>query len=137
MHAEERLRSKVLYKMEILCIKFIPFIIALMYFIDTLLDAYNVEIDILSHIFGTSLLPWCFLILSSVVFKFCIYHRLPMYYIAINHIISIVDYYIGIPIDLKPWVVVHCVLFFLLIVGVVTAHQIKKKNDTINKETST
>lgn len=137
MTAGERLRSKILYKVELLCIKFIPFIIALMYFIDTLLDAYKIEVDILSHIFGMSLLPWCFLILSSVIFKFCIYHRLPMYYIIINHIFSIIDYYIGIPIDLKPWVVCHCTLFFLLIIGVVLTHQIKNKNDTINKETST
>jgi hypothetical protein len=136
MSVEERLRSKILYKVELLCIKFIPFIIALMYFIDTLLDAYKIEIDILSHIFGISLLPWCFLILSSVIFKFCVYHRLPLYYIIINHILSIIDYYIGIPIDLKPWIVCHCTLFFLLIIGVVITHQIKKKNDTINKETS-
>lgn len=137
MAVEARLRSKFLYKIEIIGIKYIPFIIAIMYFIDTILDAYEIEIDILSHLFGTSFLPWCFLLLSSFVFKFCLFHRIPLYYIALNHIISLIDYYIGIPLELKPWVVLHILIVFVFSAWAVVEHQKGQKNDTITKEVST
>lgn len=108
-----------------------------MYFIDTILDALNVEIDVLSHLFGTSLLPWCFLLLSSYVFKFCLFHRIPLYYIALNHVISIVDYYIGIPLELKSWVVLHILILFMFSTWAIIEHQKERRNDTSIKEVST
>lgn len=136
MDAEGRLKSKFLYKIEILGIKYIPFIIAIMYFIDTILDAYEIEIDILSHLFGTSFLPWCFLLLSSYVFKFCLFHRIPLYYIALNHGISLIDYYIGIPLELKPWVVLHILIVFVFSAWAVVEHQKEKKNVKHTKKIS-
>jgi hypothetical protein len=122
-----KLKSKYLYKLEIIGIKYIPIVIALMYFLDTILDAYSIDVEWLSHTFGMSFLPWCFLMLSSVVFKFCLFHRIPLYYIALNHIISLADYYIGIPVDLEYWVVGHILILFLFIIGMIIAHQ---KKDT-------
>ena len=136
MVVEERLRSKFLYKIEIIGIKYIPFIIAIMYFLDTILDAFKVDIGILSHLFGMSFLPWCFLLLSSYVFKFCLFHRIPLYYIALNHVISLVDYYIGIPLELKPWVVLHILIVFVFSAWAVVEHQKEKKNVEHTKETS-
>lgn len=136
MAVEARLRSKFLYKIEIIGIKYIPFIIAIMYFIDTILDAFKVDIGILSHLFGMSFLPWCFLLLSSYVFKFCLFHRIPLYYIALNHVISLVDYYIGIPLELKPWVVLHILIVFVFSAWAVVEHQKEKKNVEHTKETS-
>lgn len=137
MGVEEKLKSKFLYKIEIIGIKYIPFVIAIMYFIDTLLDTYEIEIDFLSHLFGMSFLPWCFLLLSSYVFKFCLFHRIPLYYIAINHIISLIDYYVGIPIDLKPWVVLHIILIFIFSTWAIVEHQKEQKNVKCNKKIST
>lgn len=136
MVVEERLRSKFLYKIEIIGIKYIPIIIALMYFIDTILDAFGVDIGILSHLFGMSFLPWCFLLLSSYVFKFCLFHRIPLYYIALNHVISLIDYYIGIPLELKPWVVLHILIVFVFSTWAIVEHQKEKKNVEHAKETS-
>lgn len=129
MDVEERLKSKRLYKLELIGIKYIPIIIALLYFVDTILDALEIELDVLSHLFGMSFLPWCFFLLSSVVFRFCLFHRLPLYYIAINHIISMIDYYIGIPIDLKGWIVGHICLLFIFIIWMIVEHQKTLKND--------
>jgi hypothetical protein len=136
MVVEERLRSKFLYKIEIIGIKYIPFIIAIMYFIDTILDAFKVDIGILSHLFGMSFLPWCFLLLSSYVFKFCLFHRIPLYYIALNHVISLIDYYIGIPLELEPWVVLHILIVFVFSAWAVVEHQKENKNVEHTKETS-
>lgn len=129
MAVEERLRSKFLYKIELVGIKLIPMIIALAYFIDTILDAYEIDVEFLSHLFGLALLPWCFLLLSSFVFRFCLFHRLPLYYIALNHLISLIDYYIGIPVELKAWVVGHIAILFIFILWMVVLHIKKKKDD--------
>lgn len=129
MAVEERLRSKFLYKIELVGIKLIPMIIALLYFIDTILDAYGIDVEFISHLFGLAFLPWCFLLLSSFVFRFCLFHRLPLYYIALNHLISLIDYYIGIPVELKAWVVGHIAILFIFILWMVVLHIKKKKDD--------
>jgi hypothetical protein len=129
MAVEERLRSKFLYKIELVGIKLIPMIIALLYFIDTILDAYGIDVEFISHLFGLALLPWCFLLLSSFVFRFCLFHRLPLYYIALNHLISLIDYYIGIPVELKAWVIGHIAILFIFILWMVVLHIKKKKDD--------
>lgn len=129
MAVEERLRSKFLYKIELVGIKLIPMIIALAYFIDTILDAYEIDVEFISHLFGLALLPWCFLLLSSFVFRFCLFHRLPLYYIALNHLISLIDYYIGIPVELKAWVIGHIAILFIFILWMVVLHIKKKKDD--------
>lgn len=129
MAVEERLRSKFLYKIELVGINLIPMIIALAYFIDTILDAYGIDVEFISHLFGLALLPWCFLLLSSFVFRFCLFHRLPLYYIALNHLISLIDYYIGIPVELKVWVVGHIAILFIFILWMVVLHIKKKKDD--------
>ena len=137
MVVEERLRSKFLYKLEIVGIKYIPIIIAVLYFLNTILDAFGIYQDIISHLTGISLLPWCFLLLSSFVFKFCVYHRIPLYYIAINHIIALIDYYIDIPLNLEIWIVGHMLIAFVFILWAIVEHQKEQKNDTITKEVST
>lgn len=129
MAVEERLRSKFLYKIELVGIKLIPMIIALLYFIDTILDAYGIDVEFISHLFGLALLPWCFLLLSSFVFRFCLFHRLPLYYIVLNHLISLIDYYIGIPVELKAWVIGHIAILFIFILWMVVLHIKKKKDD--------
>lgn len=136
MVAEERLKSKFLYKIEIVGIKYIPIIIAVLYFLNTSLDAFGIYQDIISHLTGMSLLPWCFLLLSSFVFKFCVYHRIPLYYIAINHIIALVDYYFDIPLNLEIWIVGHMLIAFVFILWAVVEHQKENKNVEHTKETS-
>lgn len=136
MVVEERLKSKFLYKLEIVGIKYIPIIIAVLYFLNTILDAFGIYQDIISHLTGISLLPWCFLLLSSFVFKFCVYHRIPLYYIAVNHIIALIDYYIDIPLNLEIWIVGHMLIAFVFILWAIVEHQKEKKNVEHTKEAS-
>ena len=105
--------GKALYKVELLCIKVIPFIIALCYVANTVTSYFYQEIPIFSFIGGMSILPLIFLYLSSFVFRFCIYHRLPIYYIIVSEILAYYDMYIGIPISTK-----NLFLINLMIIGV-------------------
>lgn len=93
----ERLRSKVLYKCELYLIKILPAIMAGLCLLNTVLSYFCIDLPVLSYIGGISFLPLCFFYLSSIVFKFCIYHRLFIHYIALNWVMNVYDLYIGIP----------------------------------------
>ena len=73
---------------------------------------------------------WLFCFLTSFVFKYCYVHRLPLYYIALNEILTIYDYYFNIPLSDNKLLVVHLLLIALLIFG----YSIYYKNVKINKK---
>jgi hypothetical protein len=97
MAVEANLRSnalqKSLYKIELYIIKVIPYILALFYLLNTILSYFYIDIPLISYIAGISLLPLLFLYITSFVFNFCTYHRLPIYYIFVNWLIVVLDYY--------------------------------------------
>ena len=93
------LKSKNLYRLLIVMLKYIPMIISLFYLINTITAFIGIDIPILSTISGMSLLTWIFMYVATIVFNFCSYHRIFLYYILIVDIINIIDYYISIPIS--------------------------------------
>ena len=133
MVMEERQLTKTLYKLELYCIKIIPFIISLCYVLNTISSYIYKELPILSYIGGMSLLPLLFIYLSSFVFKFCITHRLPLYYIFISDCMSYYDMYIGIPISTKNFFVINLLIFgvFVLLLGYL---KFRKNERTISKK---
>lgn len=105
---EESLRSKTLYKLLVLLLKYIPMIIALCYLINTIAAIFDLDCQVLSHISGMSLLTWIFIYLSATVFRFCNYHKMFLWYILTDDLVSIVDYYLNIPIEDFQIIAVHC-----------------------------
>ena len=95
----KNLQSKNLYRLLIVMLKYIPMIISLFYLINTITAFIGIDIPILSTISGMSLLTWIFMYIATIVFNFCSYHRIFLYYILIVDIINIIDYYINIPIS--------------------------------------
>lgn len=91
--------SKLLYRIEICMLKVIPMLIAGCYFLNTSLSYIGIESPLFSYIGGLSLLPLLFLYLSSFVFRFCLYHRMFLYYVFVSDIISYYDLYIGISVS--------------------------------------
>lgn len=111
--------GKALYKLELFIIKIIPFIIMVCYVLNSLLSYFDINGEILSVIGGQSILTWLFLYISSFVFRFCIYHRLPLYYILLSDVLAYYDNIIGIPVSNKTLFVLNISLigiFILLIV---------------------
>lgn len=111
----ESLRNKSLYKTLLLLLKYIPIIIALFYIVNTLGALFGIDLPVLSNIAGMSLLTWVFMYLAALVFKFCIYHRMFLYYILVTDIINIINYYIGIPVDSYGIVMIHSVVIGILL----------------------
>lgn len=109
----QSLKSKTLYKIELITLKFIPFIIALICFLNTILSYFGVDLEILSYIGGVSFFTLFFLYVSSYTFKFCLYHRLPLHYILINNVLNIIDAYIGIPLDDRNLLILYLVIAFI------------------------
>lgn len=104
-------------------------VIALCYMLNTMF-----YIEPLSNIAGVSLLTWVFLYLASIVFEFCYYHRMFLWYILIDDILNIVDYYWGIPISTDNLIRVHNILagitlFAALILYVKSNKAIIRKSD--------
>lgn len=102
--------SKNLYKLLIVMLKYIPMIISLCYLANTITAYVGIDIPVLSSIAGMSLLTWIFMYIATIVFKFCSYHRMFLYYILIVDIINIIDYYIGIPVSDFQLLMLHSII---------------------------
>lgn len=101
---------KSLHKIFLLILKVIPLVNALGCLLNTLFAYYNIETPWISFTTGMSLTTWLFIYLATFVFKFCIYHRMFLYYIAVVDIIDTVDYYIGIPLSDYNFLVLHIII---------------------------
>lgn len=111
--------GKYIYKIELLLIKAMPFIIMCCYVVNSVLSYFEINTIILSIIGGMSILPLIFLFVSSFVFRFCIYHRLPLYYILITDIINYYDNTIGIPMSNKSLFVLNMIIVGIFVLMIV------------------
>ena len=93
------LRNKDLYKIELYLLKVMPMLLAAIYIINTVLSYYDIVLPALSYIGGLSFIPLLFMYISSYVFRFCSYHRMFLYYVVINDLINLIDYYYTLPIS--------------------------------------
>ena len=98
MTMEEPLRRSS-HKLLLVVLKFIPIVTAFCYLLNTVFALFGIDTPILSHLSGMSLFPWLFILIATYVFRFCIYHRMFLYYILVSDLINIADYYIGIPLS--------------------------------------
>lgn len=122
------------YKLLILVLKFIPMLTALCYMTSTIFNYFDYNIEPLSNIGGMSLLTWVFIYLASVVFKFCSYHRMFLWYILVDDLFNIIDYYWSIPISTDNILMLHNIwigitLFIVLILYVKSNKVIVRKNN--------
>ena len=84
MAAEVKYIRNKHYKLFIVLLKYIPIFIALIYTLNTYAAFIGIEISAANNIAGISLLTWIFMYIATIVFKFCSYHRMFLYYILIN-----------------------------------------------------
>lgn len=99
--------NKLYYKLFIIVLKYIPSLIALCYILNTVMALFGIYIEPLSNIAGISLLTWIFLYIATYVFKFCIYHRMFLWYILIDDLLNIIDYYYELPIETSNLLMIH------------------------------
>lgn len=117
MIKEEKLERKVINRIFLISLKYIPHIIALLYAIYTICSFKGLDLLWAGHLTHLSILPWIFMYLASYTFKYCYVHRLPLYYIGINELLTNLDYYIGIPIETINLFLIHLSLLVIVIFG--------------------
>ena len=133
MEEEEKVENSLSHKSFLIILKYIPHITAFGYAIYSLLGFLGFDEIWMGYIFHLSIMSWLFLYLTSFVFKYCYVHRLPLYYIARNEMITISDFYLTIPLSDNKLLIVHLLLIALLIFG----YSIYYKNVKINKKSIT
>lgn len=87
-----------MYKLELICVKYVPILIALITLIDVILYYFDIDFELINYIAGTSFLTMIPMYISSYVYKFCEYHRMFLHYIVVNKVVMMIDLYIGIPL---------------------------------------
>lgn len=105
------------YKLEVVLLKILPFILAFVYLCTTILDYFMIDSTLLDYL--ALVVIYSFVYTSSYVFKFCSYHRMPIHYIVIINLLSIYDVYVGIPINeyrlIQMYAIITCIFLFITV----------------------
>ena len=80
------------HKIFLILLKYIPFILSVSYFINTILEIHGIDTMWLSVLSGTGFIPAIFILLLSYIFRYCVYHRLPIYYVMLNNFVNWLTY---------------------------------------------
>lgn len=107
--------NRNLYKVFLILLKYMPFLIAVIYFICTILGAIGINQVILPNLFFLSPVTAALWICASFVFKCCIWHRLPIYYCLMMQGIDIIDYYTDIGLSSNCWLFVYLIITIISI----------------------
>ena len=91
-------------------------ILAILYFVNTIISYFGIQIKLIAHIFV--FLCISFIYLASYVLRFCEYHRMFLHYVVVLYLLKCYDYYIGIPLnDFNLLIIYSCITFIALIVS--------------------
>lgn len=93
------LKSKNLYKLLLVVLKGLPMVMALGFVLSNTIPRINPVLNMIVHICGLTIPQFAFMYLSSYIFRFCSYHRIFLHYILAIQVITVTDWYIGIPIS--------------------------------------
>lgn len=82
--------NKKLYRNYFLLTKYLPFCVAVIYYICSIISCFEVNTLYLILLFKCPL--WCTIygIVTSKVYKLCVLHRIPLYYMVLCNLIYIV-----------------------------------------------
>jgi len=114
---EEKLERSLRHKSYLIITKYLPHLIAIFYILFTLLGFLDIDAIVLGYFVHISLASWIYFYLNSLIFRYCYVHRLPLYYIALNETISIIDNYVHIPISDFNLLIIHLIFIGILING--------------------
>lgn len=99
MAVAERSVNKYEYKALLYLLKILPMFLAACNCLNTYLSFYGFEVPLISYLGGISFAGWLFIYLAAIVFRFCLYHRMFLYYVLLNNLLSIYEFHIGIPVS--------------------------------------
>ena len=120
MNVVENLR---LHKITIGVLKIIPMLLALTTLLNQILSYFGIDLEVLGYLGGISLLPMIFLYLASYCFQFCNYHRMFLHYVVVCDILTLIDYYIGIPVSALLMLLIYLSIAGIALFIILYLHQ--------------
>lgn len=93
--------NKNLYKLFLGIIKYVPNILAVSKIIGLILSYFGITSFALTCFGGTSIILLVIMYLISFIFRFCGLYRISLNYVSLIYILTIIDFYIGIPLDIE------------------------------------
>ena len=122
----------ILHRLFLMIVKYLPFVIALGYLTTSILHCFGIICYVIPNLLYMSPITALFIICASFAFRFCIWHRLPIYYALTIHILAIIDYYTAITISSSVLLfayLVIAVIFILIGMYLKNRYNKIKKND--------
>lgn len=124
--------NKNLYKIFLQFIKIIPNVLALFKIISLILNYMRIYPFALTCISGTSLIFLLLLYLISYVFQFCGTHRVSLNYVTTITLVTIIDFYIGIPVKVDTLYRLYAIITGVFMITWIIVWYINKDNPTID-----
>lgn len=124
--------NKNLYKIFLIVIKYIPTILAILKLLTLITNYLQFRVFILTCVGGTSLIMLLLLYLISYIFKFCLTHRLPLHYVTIISILTMLDYYLGSAISVITSYRVYVILTGIFIITWILVWFVNRKNPKVD-----
>lgn len=103
---------KISHKISILLLKYIPFIIELLYTINTLLTPFGIFLPI-GKLCGMSIISMTFLYATSYAFSFCFYHRIFLHYVVLIECLDVLDSIFRFSIHTDIFIIIQLLLFLI------------------------
>ena len=94
-----------------------------LYLLNTVLSYFNIDYSIVSYLTGLGLIPWLFILVASYALKFCVYHRLFLWYIVANDLVCWIDYNFELPVSDRGYLLLHFIVAGLFIFLILYFHQ--------------
>lgn len=115
-------------------VKVCPYILGLIYALNSILAYFYMETTWAGYIGHLALIPALCFISQSFVLKFCIYHRMPIYYILVNDAVNTYDYFYGINITDKGLLILNIALIWITFLSIIYFY-VKHHKKVIRKNT--
>ena len=129
--------SKLTFQITKIIVKYIPFIIAFMYLLHSVLFCFGISFPWLMLVYRFSILSFISLLAMSKLLKFCIWHRLPLYYAICIDIINTIDYYITFTISNELMFASYLVLTgIFILIGMYLKEKYNAKTRVIKNQSS-
>ena len=112
---KEMLNHRQEMKVLSIIVKYLPILMALIYFINSVLSLLDIYISIISYSFYCGFVPLFLIYICCRVLKYCRQYKACLGYIAINNIINWLDYEYDFTEDvIIGWIIVLSTFFCLI-----------------------
>lgn len=128
---EERLRSKLFYKIFLLSIKYFPIVSIICEILYSIFAYFKLDGSYFTFIGGFCITTIILLYLASYVFRYCYLYRLSLHSIVLTNLLALYDTIFGIPLDDLNMLRVYLVI---LLIGVISFIKFKVNDARHNRD---